>query len=397
MSRRLRVLSLGTLFPAPTRPAFGGFVARQMAAVAARGDVELTIVNPLGLPPWPLTWREPHATLARNPARSALGGLPVHHPRFLSLPTRADHNPAQIARAVLPLVRGLHAKAPFDLIDAQFLFPDGPAAMRIAAALGLPFSMKARGSDVLYWGTRPAALAQMVEASRAAAGMLSVSEALRRDMIALGMPGEAIRVHYTGLDHARFRPLPRAAARAQACAALGLAIPADAALLSCTGSLIAIKGQALAIEALECVPHAHLALAGKGGDEPELRALAKRLGLAKRVHFLGQVSHEVLPLLLAGSDAMVLPSEREGLANAWIEALACGTPLVIPEIGGAHEVVGDASAGRVVDRTASAIAAAVRELLLDPPAPEAVAAHAARFSWDVSAAELVDYWRGLTA
>lgn len=397
MSRRLRVLSLSTLFPAPTRPAFGGFVARQMAAVAARGDVDLTVVNPIGLPPWPLTWREPHATLARNPAISELDGLTVHHPRFLSLPTRADHNPARIARAVLPLARRLHAEAPFDLVDAQFLFPDGPAAMRIAAALGLPFTMKARGSDVHHWGARPAALAQLREAGRHAAGMLAVSEALRRDMIGLGLSGEAIRVHYTGLDHARFRPLPRAEARAQACAALGLAIPGDAALLSCTGSLIAIKGQALAIEALEMVPHAHLVLAGRGPDEVDLRRLAARLGLADRVHFLGQVSHDVLPLLLAGSDAMVLPSEREGLANAWIEALACGTPLVIPEIGGAHEVVRDASAGRVVDRNPAAIAAAVRELLLDPPAPETVAGHAARFSWEANAAQLTDYWRELAA
>ena len=47
----------------------------------------------------------------------------------------------------------------------------------------------------------------------------------------------------------------------------------------------------------------------------------------------------MLPALLSAADAMVLPSASEGLANAWIEALACGTPLVITDVGGAREVV----------------------------------------------------------
>ncbi len=226
MNRRLRVLSLSTLFPASTRPAFGGFVARQMAAVAARGDIDLVMVNPIGLPPWPLSCREPYATLRRNPATSQLTGLTVHHPCFLSIPTCTQHNPARIARAVLPLARRLHAEAPFDLVDAQFLFPDGPAAMLVASRLGLPFTMKARGSDVQYWSTRPAALKQMCAAARSTAGMFAVSEALRSDMIQLGMPGAAIKVHYTGVDHARFHPFPRALARAEACAALGLTLRA---------------------------------------------------------------------------------------------------------------------------------------------------------------------------
>jgi hypothetical protein len=48
---------------------------------------------------------------------------------------------------------------------------------------------------------------------------------------------------------------------------------------------------------------------------------------------------------MAAADAVVLPSEREGLANVWVEALACGTPLVIPPIGGAAEVVRSPAAG----------------------------------------------------
>ena len=391
--KRLRVLSISTLFPSPQRPAFGKFVANQMAAVADRGDVDLTVFNPIGLPPWPLSLRQPHATWNDNPAQSAFNGIAVHHPRFTSIPLiGGDSNPARIVRAVLPLARTLHAAAPFDVIDAQFFFPDGPAAMAVADALGVPFSIKARGSDIHFWGARPKALAQMLEAAHASAGMLAVSDALRGDMIRLGMVGDKITLHYTGLDHARFKPLPRAEARAALAELFGLRIPADAPLLLATGALIAIKGQALAIEALRELDFAHLALAGSGPDEPRLRELTTAMGLSDRVHFLGQVSHDALPTLIAATDAMVLPSEREGLANAWVEALACGTPLVIPDIGGGREVVGHADAGRIADRTPAAIAAALRDLLVNPPAAHTVATHAARFRWEANAAQLVDHW-----
>jgi glycosyltransferase involved in cell wall biosynthesis len=235
----------------------------------------------------------------------------------------------------------------------------------------------------------------MVEAARQAAGMLAVSQALRRDMIALGMPGERITVHYTGLDRERFHSLERRAARALVSALPGLGIWSEGPLILTPGALIALKGQRLAIEALARIPGAVLALAGAGADEAALRALADRLGVQERVNFLGQVSHDLLPQLFSAADVVVLPSEREGLANVWIEALACGTPLVIPDVGGAREVVSDAAAGRIVAREPEAIAAAVREILEDPPAQAEVAAHAAAFSWEANAAQLAAFWRRL--
>ena len=395
MSKPLRVLSISTLFPCPARPGFGGFVASQMqavAALAAAGEaVELTMVNPIGLPPWPLRARAPYRNFVATPAVTKLGGLEVHHPRFLTLPGLPESNPARVVRAILPLVRRLHAEAPFDLIDAQFTFPDAPAAHAIALALGLPLTTKARGSDVIYWGRRASAHRQILAAGRYAARQLTVSESLRREMVAIGLPDDTIRVHYTGLDHAKFFPRPRGAARV-AMAPFGV-LDDDAPLLACPGALVPVKGQDLAIHALAALPGIHLALAGTGPEEARLRALATELGLSARVHFLGQLSHEHLPVLLAAADALVLPSSREGLANVWIEALACGTPLVIPDVGGAREVVQAASAGQIVPREPAAIAAAVTALLASPPAPEEVAAHAARFDWQNNARELVAHWR----
>lgn len=390
----MRILALSTLFPSPVRTGFGKFVANQMRAVAALDSVDLVMVNPIGIPPWPLSKREPYRTFESCAATSALDGITVYHPRFTVIPwIGGDSNPGRIARAVVPLARRLHAEKPFDLVDAQFFFPDGPAAAIIARELDLPLTIKARGSDIHYWGARPKALAQMLAAADQAGALLTVSAALGRDMAALGMDAGKSVAHYTGLDRDRFYVRPRDVARAALPETLGLTLPGRAPLIVTPGALIAIKGQALAIEALVAVPGAHLALAGTGGDLAVLRALVERLGLSSRVHFLGQVGHDALPVLMSAADAVVLPSEREGLANVWIEALACGAPLVIPDVGGAREVVTAPSAGRIAARTPKAIAAALSELLDAPIDQAAVAANVTRFSWQANAASLTEIWR----
>lgn len=392
--RTHRLLSIATLYPTPQRRGFGGFVARQMEALAARGDWDITVVNPIGLPPLRVGR---YAELARAPKVENRDRIKIYHQDFILIPRLSGRfNPRLIARAVLPLARRLHAEQPFDLVDAQFFYPDGPAAARIAADLGLPLAIKARGSDIHHWGANKAALAQMRAAADSAGALLAVSDALRRDMAALGMAQNRISVHYTGLDRERFRPVDRAATRAELGASSTLRVPADGRLLLSVGALIPIKGQDLAIRALALLPgDVRLALVGTGAGQPDLERLAASLGLADRVLLLGAVSHDALPTLLGAADAMVLPSEREGLANAWIEALACGTPIVVPDVGGAREVVRTPAAGRLADRRPEAIAKAVSEILADPPAQGEVAASVAHFSWDANARDLAEIYAGL--
>jgi len=204
-----------------------------------------------------------------------------------------------------------------------------------------------------------------------------------------------VTVHYTGLDRDCFRPLQHTQLRNRIGSELGIVLPDDAPVLSTVGALIPRKGQALVLRAMATIPGAHLMLVGKGEDEPALRALSTELGLANRVHFLGSVDHDLLPLILSAADAMVLPSASEGLANAWVEALACGTPLVITDAGGACEVVTGHDAGLIVDRDPEAIRAGIANLLSDPPDRQATAAMAERFDWRTHAAALEDHYRGL--
>ncbi len=384
----LRVLTLSTLFPSAAQPTFGLFVERQTLGLAERPDVELQVVSPLRLAAWPLVLHPRYRDRAGLPERETWKGVTVHRPRFPGLPNIGQATmPRAMARALLPLLREIRKSFRFDVIDAEFFWPDGPAAMRLSEALGIPFSVKARGADIDYWTDKPAIRRQIVAAGEAAPGLLAVSAAMRAHMVELGIPGGKIRVHHTGIDRGRFHPVDRAAAKAR--------IGVDGPLLVAIGHLIERKGQRILLEALEALPGATAILVGEGEDRGALERMARKPALAGRVRFLGARPHDELPALLGAADIMVLPSASEGIANAWVEAVACGTPVVTTDVGGARDVVDRPAAGRLVDRTPQAIAAAVRDILADPPAQAAVVAAAEKFSWEKNSAELFDHLSGL--
>lgn len=380
----LRVLTLSTLFPDATRPNFGVFVERQTVGLAALPATEATVIAPVGLAPGPLSRTKRHAALAGLPQRETWRGLDVHRPRFVAIPFTAGRFHARMfARAVAPVLDRLR----FDVIDASFFFPDGVAAVALGRRYGVPVSIKARGADIHHWGRARATAGQVLAAGRGADGLLAVSAAMRDDMVALGMPADRIRVHHTGVDQDRFAPGDRAALKRE----LGVAGP----LIVSTGALIPRKGHDVVIRALALLPGATLMIAGEGLERARLQALAERFGVSGRVRLLGSVPHADLPRLLAAADVMALASSSEGLANAWVEALACGTPVVITEAGGAREVVTGPATGRVVARDPEAFAAAIAELLAGPPPPEEVRTHAARFTWEANARALRDHLAAL--
>jgi glycosyltransferase involved in cell wall biosynthesis/peptidoglycan/xylan/chitin deacetylase (PgdA/CDA1 family) len=133
--------------------------------------------------------------------------------------------------------------------------------------------------------------------------------------------------------------------RAQAAAA-GRALPGSPAVC-CVARQEPAKGVDVLLRAFPAVaaalPGAELTLVGEGSDLEPNRALAEELGVAPRVHFAGRVPDAAS--LMAAADVMVLPSRREGLPVAVLEALALERPLVATAVGGTPTVVVDGETG----------------------------------------------------
>lgn len=380
----LRVLTLSTLFPDATRPTLGHFVERQTLELASRPDVDVRVVAPVGLPPGILAHSSRYRALARLPHHEHWRGLDVLRPKFLHFPrTQGYLDSPLMVHALTRTLRTLRRDFPFDVIDTEFFFPDGPAAATLGAIFNVPVSIKARGTDIHHWATIPTARRRIIGAGLAAQGMLAVSAALRDDMVRLGLPAGKIRVHYTGVDLARFRPRDRAELRR----ALGVEGP----LVVCVGNLCAGKRQSLLIDALTQLPGYTLVLVGAGPDRARLAAHVRSAGVADRVRFTGALPHTEVADWMAAADVMALVSRSEGLANAWVEALACGTPVVLADVGGARELMDRPVAGHFVEPVPSQIAAAMRDLVDHPRDPSAVRACAERFTWQANTDQLLTH------
>ena len=169
----LRVLTLATLFPDIMRPRLGPFVERQTLGLAAHPDVELQVIAPIGLPPFPLSLHKHYRRFAGVPDAEDWKRLRVHRPRFMHLPgSKGRFDAGAITRRLMPLLKDIRRTFPFDIIDAEFFFPDGPAAIALGGHFGVPVSIKARGADIHFWGHNQATADQVRAAGRAAAGLL---------------------------------------------------------------------------------------------------------------------------------------------------------------------------------------------------------------------------------
>jgi teichuronic acid biosynthesis glycosyltransferase TuaC len=376
---RPKLLTFTTLFPNSAQPSHGIFVEARLSHLVASGAVSARVVAPVpyaaDLPGVPSGYRK----LWRVPYHEERRGIAVLHPRFPVVP--------KVGMAIAPFLLYLGVRRSlfsllnegysFDVIDAHYFYPDGVAAAMLARTFNKPLVVTARGTDINLI-PRYAIPRRMIQwAAGRADAIVTVCEALRDALVALGVPAGKIRVLRNGVDLALFHPLDRDAARA----AFGL----SGTVLLSVGHLIERKGHDLVIKALPALPGMQLIIVGEGPLGPELRRLTAALKLTDRVRFIGNLAQGELAKLYSAADLLILASNREGWANVLLEAMACGTPVVASNVWGTPEVVASPEAGELLEeRSPEGIARAVRKLLARMPARTAVRAYAEQFSWDAT-------------
>jgi glycosyltransferase involved in cell wall biosynthesis len=220
--------------------------------------------------------------------------------------------------------------------------------------------------------------------------------------------GISPEVIYNGVDTTQFQPAPPPD-MAATLAALGLVPPAGQPrppTILFAGRLVRWKGVEYLIEALAQLrtPGAQVWIAGSGPYQPELEALAARLGVTERVRFLGTLPTDQLTALYHAADLLAATSfvnETFGIAPA--EAMACARPVVASHFGGFPEVVEDGVTGYLVRPQAPADLARCIDVLLADPAHAAAMGEAglARvrrlFTWEAVVDRLERVYRRVAA
>jgi glycosyltransferase involved in cell wall biosynthesis len=386
----MKILTFTSLYPNAEKPGHGIFVETRLRHLVASGDVESRVVAPV---PWfPSTNPRfgSYASYARVPMHEVRHGIEVSHPRYPFVPkVGMNMQPMLMANAAKPVLgRLLDEGFNFDLIDAHYFYPDGVAAARLGRYFNKPVVITARGSDITQLPTYPVPRRLIKWAADSAAGIITVCNALREEMLRMGVAPDRVVSLRNGVDLELFRPVDRVAKRK----ILGL----EGFTLLTVGHLVPVKAQELIIAALAELPGVRLLVAGDGPNRGMLEELARRIGVHDRVEFLGAVPQAQLPAYYNAADAMVLASEREGWANVLLESMACGTPVIASRVWGTPEVVAAPEAGLLLpDRTPSAIAAAVRQLQAQAPDRADTRRYAEGFSWDDTTRGQIKLFEGI--
>jgi teichuronic acid biosynthesis glycosyltransferase TuaC len=393
-----RLLVLSSLFPSAAMPAAGVFIRERMFRVGR--VLPIVVVAPQ---PWfPLQGLvrrfRPHFRVPSEPFER-MDGVEVHRPRFLCIPGVMKWSDGLfMALSVLSTVRRIVRRHRIDLLDVHFGYPEGFAGALLGRWLGLPVMLTLRGKEQRQALTDVRrALAWAV---RAADRVITVSDALRGVAIELGADPARVDVVGNGIDLDKFHPLAQAEARAR------LALPADAQVMVSVGTLTERKGFHRVIdclpELLKRHPRLHYLVVGGAGPEGDwserLRAQVDRHGLADRVHFLGRCAPEDLKRPLSAADLFVLATSYEGWANVFLEAMACGLPVVTTRVGGNEQVVKSDDLGLLVPfGDQAALTGAIDDALTRRWDRGRIIQYAQDNAWDRRIPRLVEAFRELHA
>ncbi len=259
------------------------------------------------------------------------------------------------------------------------------------AAAGQPGAVKADGASAARIRLEPAI-------GRSATAVVATNSAEVSDLASLGVHRSSIRIVPWGVDTDLFTPEGPVAKRN------------GRPRLLTAADLTQRKPLETLMRALTKVPGAELLVVGgpAEADLPsddnyvKLAKFAARLGITDRVIFTGAVEYAAMPPLLRSADLVISTCQYEPSGTTSLQAMACGTPVIAPPVGGHMDAVVDGTTGIIIppDRPAL-LAQRIRQLLAHPMLIEAYGVAAvdrvrSRYSWDRIAGETLAVYDRVT-
>ena len=278
-------------------------------------------------------------------------------------------SPGFFARGVQVLLRDARRCRP-DLLHAHWLLPNGWIAAVVSRLLGIPLVVSIPGSDARVAASNPIFRA-MARFALGQASLLTANSADLRDaVLPLGATLSRFEMILYGVDPAALRPDSTGVVELRR----RLAIDDTAGVILCVGRMVPKKGfdvliRALAEPVLQGQPVVAV-MVGEGDDKALWQALARDLGVAERVRWVGSVPKTAIGRYYNMADLLAMPSVRrpaDGLNVCVLDAMSCARPVVATPVAGNPLAVIPGVTGLIVpEQEPAALAAAVAALLGDP-------------------------------
>ncbi|MEI8314494.1 MAG: glycosyltransferase [Verrucomicrobiota bacterium] len=379
----MNVLFISNLYPNSLEPSRGVFNEYQILHLTQRCPVKVIA---------PIAWfpiRGRYAPVGRLPDREILAGIDVHHPRHFYFPKVGRYfNAGLYSRGTASTVTAIHKEFPFDVIFANWTYPDACGVARLAAQFKVPFVVSVSGSDAHLYLEMRDRVRQILQMFDRAAAITTRSADLRNMLLAHAVNPRKVHVVYNGVDNRRFRSESRSAARQQ----LGWH-PTEQVVLF-VGRLSPEKGADTLLRAFAHARRyyelaAHLIIVGDGPERRQLTQLAIELGLTgSRLAWAGWKKPEEISQYFNAADVLCLPSQNEGVANVVLEAFACGLPVVATAVGGIPEVMTEETGILAAPAVPESLAHGLHQALQRVWDADRIRQHAMRFNWQANAEQM---------
>jgi teichuronic acid biosynthesis glycosyltransferase TuaC len=326
---KLHCLTLTPFYPSAQDEVNGCFVAESLARLQSQG-LQCSVIA---------------ADSIYHPRRKPNSKYMAEWIRYPQLPGNLGLSTAGrfLSASILPRVKEMHRRSPIDVIHAHAALPCGHAAALISEELQIPFVITVHGLDVFNRCFENGfAAAQRKIASmrvyRSARKVICISEKIRRLLVNKMGSGVNAEVVYNGTDHCLFAPI-----RGETSAPMTILM---------VGNLLAGKGHELVLHALarlkNIYPTLRCHLIGEGADRDRFASLAADLGIGNQIHFLGRRSRVEVAEAMRKCTIFVLPSRYEGLGCAYLEAMACGKPVIACRGQGIDEIINHGKNGWLI-------------------------------------------------
>lgn len=278
------------------------------------------------------------------------------------------------------------------LIHAHYAYPEAFAAAMFAEKWNIPLVITVHGSDINMIARDTARRHLIAETLKKADAVVTVSEKLKKKVIALTGRQKGIYHIPNGMDPNRFYPGSQSRAKKK----LGLSHWEK--IIVFVGRLEPVKGLDKLIQAVsELESSVGLVLAGNGSLKKQLNHQVQELGMEGRVLFCGAIEHHCLVDYFQAADLLALASHSEGWPTIILEAMACGTPVVSPAVGGVPEIITNDSLGVLTeDNRPELLTRAFEKALGRSWDGYRICRYAEKYTWDAVADAYVNIYNRIT-
>lgn len=393
----MNVLVITPVYPHSGNPTEGLF-NEQHALALTRAGIRVTVVVCKPWLPSRLAWRwKRYRSLSNLPKTEERNGIPILYARYLHVPQyRWPHfTVVSCGRSVENVIREFSLDETFEVMQVHSAWPVGLAAPTIANALACPFvlTLHIQDDSRLFASGRGATLyKRMLESASA---VVSVGRPLKRFVQQLmpSLNGRSLRVIPNGVD--------LSAANGEAEKTYGRNQDWGSIISVC--NLWPVKGVDFNLRALAHLNQTGICwkrytVIGDGPEMARLKKLAGELGIGDRVHFTGRLPHQEVLREVAKADIFSLPSWQEAFGVVYLEAMACGKPVIGCRSQGAEDIVRHEKDGILVDpRDIGSLVRAIKRLLIDRQFAHELGLSAMKrarvFTWEQNVKQYVEVYK----